>query len=146
MKKILLIILCVILVGLVVLTMTKPGRSEHYDAVKMMVAKVVDRELHANPLTAEYATIGTVSALEKVDDYLSKNLMVQDHTFYTVGMLRYQEMFFPITIGIFGQVHLTISEEDLKKALKMPEMKEMMKSKSVEDAVRLYMKNRKLYD
>ena len=146
MKKILLIILCVILVGLLVLTMTKPGRSEHYDAVKMMVAKVVDRELHANPLTAEYATIGTVSALEKVDDYLSKNLMGQDHTFYTVGMLRYQEMFFPITIGIFGQVHLTISEEDLKKALKMPEMKEMMKSKSVEDAVRLYMKNRKLYD
>ena len=146
MKKILLIILCVILVGLLVLTMTKPGRSEHYDAVKMMVAKVVDRELHANPLTAEYATIGTVSALEKVDDYLSKNLMVQDHTFYTVGMLRYQEMFFPITIGIFGQVHLTISEEDLKKALKMPEMKEMMKSKSVEDAVRLYMKNRKIYD
>ena len=146
MKKILLIILCVILVGLVVLTMTKPDRSDHYDAVKMMVAKVVDRELHANPLTAEYATIGTVSALEKVDDYLSKNLMVQDHTFYTVGMLRYQEMFFPITIGIFGQVHLTISEEDLKKALKMPEMKEMMKSKSVEDAVRLYMKNRKLYD
>ena len=146
MKKILLIILCVILVGLLVLTMTKPGRSEHYDAVKMMVAKVVDRELHANPLTAEYATIGTVSALEKVDDYLSKNLMVQDHTFYTVGMLRYHEMFFPITIGIFGQVHLTISEEDLKKALKMPEMKEMMKSKSVEDAVRLYMKNRKIYD
>lgn len=146
MKKILLIILCVILVGLVALTMTKPDRSEHYDAVKMMVAKVVDRELHANPLTAEYATIGTVSALEKVDDYLSKNLMVQDHTFYTVGMLRYQEMFFPITIGIFGQVHLTISEEDLKKALKMPEMKEMMKSKNVEDAVRLYMKNRKLYD
>ena len=142
MKKILLIILFVILVGLVVLTMTKPGRSEHYDAVKMMVAKVADRELHANPLTAEYATIGTVSALEKVDDYLSKNLMVQDHTFYTVGMLRYQEMFFPITIGIFGQVHLTISEEDLKKALKMPEMKEMMKSKSVEDAVRLYMKKK----
>ena len=146
MKKILLIILFVILVGLVVLTTTKPDRSDHYDAVKMMVAKVADRELHANPLTAEYATIGTVSALEKVDDYLSKNLMVQDHTFYTVGMLRYQEMFFPITIGIFGQVHLTISEEDLKKALKMPEMKEMMKSKSVEDAVRLYMKNRKLYD
>ena len=146
MKKILLIILCIILVGLVVLTMTKPGRSEHYDAVKMMVAKVVDRELHANPLTAEYATLGTVSTLEMVDDYLSKNLMVQDHIFYTVGMLRYQEMFFPITIGIFGQVHLTISEEDLKKALKMPEMKEMMKSKSVEEAVRLYMKNRKLYD
>ena len=146
MKKILLIILCVILVGLVVLTMTKPDRSDHYDAVKMVVAKVVDRELHANPLTAEYATLGTVSTLEKVDDYLSKNLMVQDHTFYTVGMLKYQEMFLPISIGVFGQVHLTVGEDDLKEALKMPEMQEMMKSKSVEDAVRLYMKNRKLYD
>ena len=142
MKKILLIILCVILVGLVVLTMTKPDRSDHYDAVKMVVAKVVDRELHANPLTAEYATLGTVSTLEKVDDYLSKNLMVQDHTFYTVGMLKYQEMFLPISIGIFGQVHLTVGEDDLKEALKMPEMQEMMKSKSVEEAVRLYMKNR----
>ena len=142
MKKILLIILCIILVGLVVLTMTKPDRSDHYDAVKMVVAKVVDRELHANPLTAEYATIGMVSALEKVDDYLSKNLMVQDHTFYTVGMLKYQEMFLPISIGVFGQVHLTVGEDDLKEALKMPEMQEMMKSKSVEEAVRLYMKNR----
>ena len=142
MKKILLIILCIILVGLVVLTMTKPDRSDHYDAVKMVVAKVVDRELHANPLTAEYATLGTVSTLEKVDDYLSKNLMVQDHTFYTVGMLKYQEMFLPISIGVFGQVHLTIGEDDLKEALKMPEMQEMMKSKSVEEAVRLYMKNR----
>ena len=142
MKKILLIILCIILVGLVVLTMTKPDRSDHYDAVKMVVAKVVDRELHANPLTAEYATIGTVSTLEKVDDYLSKNLMVQDHTFYTVGMLKYQEMFLPISIGVFGQVHLTVGEDDLKEALKMPEMQEMMKSKSVEEAVRLYMKNR----
>ena len=142
MKKILLIILCVILVGLVVLTMTKPDRSDHYDAVKMVVAKVVDRELHANPLTAEYATLGTVSTLEKVDDYLSKNLMVQDHTFYTVGMLKYQEMFLPISIGVFGQVHLTVGEDDLKEALKMPEMQEMMKSKSVEEAVRLYMKNR----
>ena len=142
MKKILLIILCVILVGLVVLTMTKPDRSDHYDAVKMVVAKVVDRELHANPLTAEYATLGTVSTLEKVDDYLSKNLMVQDHTFYTVGMLKYQEMFLPISIGVFGQVHLTVGEDNLKEALKMPEMQEMMKSKSVEEAVRLYMKNR----
>ena len=142
MKKILLIILCVILVGLVVLTMTKPDRSDHYDAVKMVVAKVVDRELHANPLTAEYATLGTVSTLEKVDDYLSKNLMVQDHTFYTVGMLKYQEMFLPISIGVFGQVHLTVGEDDLKEALKMPEMQEMMKSKSVEEAVRLYMKKR----
>ena len=142
MKKILLIILCVILVGLVVLTTAKPDRSEHYDTVKRAVAKVVDRELHANPLTAEYATIGTVSTLDKVDDYLSKNLVVQERNLYTICLLIYKEMFLPISFGVFGQVHLTVGEDDLKEALRMPEMKEMMKSQSVEEAVRLYMKNR----
>ena len=139
MKKILLILLCIVLLGMLVLAMTKPERSEHYDAVKITATKVIDRELHDNPLTAEFATIGMMTALNMLDDYLSKNLMVHDHT---VGVLRYQEMFFPISIGVFGQVHLTVSEDDLKKALKMPEIKEMMRSNSVEEAVRLYMKKK----
>lgn len=142
MKKILLIISLFVVVGMAVLAITKPDRPEHYNAVKIAATKVIDRELHANSLTAEYATIGTMSALNMLDDYLSKNLMVHDHTFYTVGMLRYQEMFFPVSVGVFGQVHLTVNEDDLKKALKMPEIKEMMKSKSVEEAIRLYMKKR----
>lgn len=142
MKRILLIISLFVVVGMAVLAMTKPDRQQHYNAVKVAATKVIDHEMHANSLTAEYATIGTMSALNMLDDYLSKNLVVHDHTFYTVGMLRYQEMFFPISIGVFGQVHLTVSEDDLKKALKMPEIKDMMKSKSVEEAVRLYMKKR----
>ena len=142
MKKALLIISLFVVVGLAVLAMTKPDRPEHYDAVKIAAANMIDRELHANSMTADYATIGTMSALNMLDDYLSNNLMVHDHTFYTVGVLRYQEMFFPVSIGMLGQVHLTVSENDLKKALKMPEIKEIMKSKSVEEAVRLYMKKR----
>jgi len=142
MKRILLIISLFVVVGMAVLAMTKPDRPQHYNVVKVAATKVIDHEMHANSLTAEYATIGTMSALNMLDDYLSKNLVVHDHTFYTVGMLRYQEMFFPISIGVFGQVHLTVSEDDLKKALKMPEIKDMMKSKSVEEAVRLYMKKR----
>ena len=142
MKRILLIILCVVVVGLTALTMTKPEMSEHYDAVKIAVANVVDRELHENPQTVDFATMGTMSALNMFDDYLSKNLFVQDHTIYTVGVLMYQEMFLPISIGVLGQVHLTVSEDDLKKALKMPEIKEMMKSESIEEAVKLYMKKK----
>lgn len=142
MKRILLIILCVVVVGLIALTMTKPDRSEHYDAVKIAVVNVVDRELHENPQTVEFATMGTMSALDMLDDYLSKNLFVQDHTIYTVGVLMYQEMFLPISIGVLGQVHLTVSEDDLKEALKMPEIKEKMKSESIEEAVKLYMKKK----
>ena len=142
MKKILLIILCIVLVGLIVLAMTKPGRSEHYDAVKIAVANIVDRELHENPQTAEFATMGTMSTLNILDDYLSKNLFVQDHTIYTVGVLMYQEMFLPISIGVLGQIYLTVSEDDLKEVLKMPEIKKMMKSESIEEAVKLYMKKR----
>ena len=142
MKKILLILLCIVLLGMLVLAMTKPERSEHYDAVKITATKVIDRELHDNPLTAEFATIGMMTALNMLDDYLSKNLMVHDHTFYTVGVLRYQEMFFPVSIGVLGQVHMTVSEDDLKKVLKMPEIKEILKSKSLEDAIKLYRKKR----
>lgn len=142
MKKILLIILCVVIVGLLVLTMTKPDRSEHYNAVKIAVANVVDRELHENPQTVEFATMGTMTTLNMLDDYLSKNLFVHDHTFYTVGVLMYREMFLPISIGVLGRVRLTVSEDDLKEALKMPEIKEMMKSESIEEAVKLYMNKR----
>ncbi|MBE6260891.1 MAG: hypothetical protein E7107_08750 [Prevotella sp.] len=142
MKKVILIILCIVLVGLIVLAMMKPDRSEHYNAVKIAVANVVDRELHENLQTAEFATMGTMSTLNMLDDYLSKHLFVQDHHFYTVGMLMYQEMFLPISFGVLGQVRLTVSEDELKEVLKMPEIREMMKSKSVEDAVRLYMKKR----
>ncbi len=143
MKKVILIVLCIVFVGLIVLAMTKPDRAEHYDIVKKTVANVVDRELHDNPQTAEFATMATMSTLNMLDEYLAKNLMVQDHTFYTTGMLMYQDMFFPISIGVLGQVHLTVSEDDLKEVLKMPEIKEMMKSKNIEDAIRLYMKKKK---
>lgn len=142
MKKILLIISLFVVAALAVLAMTKPDWSEHYDVVKKTVANMVDRELHDNPLTAEYATVGTMSALNMLDDYLSKNLMMQDHTFYTIGLLRYKDMFLPISIGMLGQVHLTVSEDNLKEALKMPEIKEMMRSNNLEEAVRLYMKKR----
>ena len=86
--------------------------------------------------------MGTMTTLNMLDDYLSKNLFVHDHTFYTVGVLMYQEMFLPISIGVLGRVRLTVSEDDLKEALKMPEIKEMMKSESIEEAVRLYMNKR----
>ena len=142
MKKILLIISLFVVAALAVLAMTKPDWSEHYDVVKKTVSNMVDRELHDNPLTAEYATVGTMSALNMLDDYLSKNLMMQDHTFYTIGLLRYKDMFLPISIGMLGQVHLTVSEENLKEALKMPKIKEMMRSNNLEEAVRLYMKKR----
>ena len=140
MKKVLLIISIIVVVGMVVLTMTKPERSEHFYLVKKTVAKVVDRELNANPLTAVFATLGTMSTLNVVDDYLSKNLMMQDHTFYTTGVLRYNDMFIPISIGVFGQVYLTVSEDDIKKTLKMPEIKDMVHSENVEDAIKKYMK------
>lgn len=115
--KILLGIVFVVAIGLTVLSQTKPDRTAHYEAIKKMALKTVDHELSNNPLTAEYAAIGTMAALNLIDDYLQRNLLLREHTFYTSGVLIYKDMFIPISIGVMGQVYLTVDEEDVKKVL-----------------------------
>ena len=117
-KRILIIITFVVVALLVALSMTKPDRMAHYDAVKNMALKTVDHELTSNPLTAEYATIGTMAALNVIDEYLQRNFIVREHTFYTSGILVYNDMFIPVSIGVMGKVYLTVNEDDLKRMLK----------------------------
>ena len=115
-KRILIIVAFVVVALLVALSMTKPDRMAHYDAVKNavknMALKTVDHELTSNPLTAEYATIGTMAALNVIDEYLQRNFIVREHTFYTSGILVYNDMFIPVSIGIMGKVYLTVNEDD----------------------------------
>jgi hypothetical protein len=116
MKRIILIIFAIVAVaGMAVLAMTKPDRAAHYQAVKMQVLKVVDHSLSGNPVTAEYTVIGTLKALDMIDEYLQRNLLLHEHMFYTTGILIYKDMLVPISIGVLGQVYLTIDDEDMKK-------------------------------
>ena len=65
-RKILLGLMMMAIVLMAVLEQTKPDRAAHYDAVKKMALKAVDHELLSNPITAEYATTGIMTALTLV--------------------------------------------------------------------------------
>lgn len=125
-KRILLFALVGIIAVMVTLTMTKPERPAHYDAVKGLALKTVDHELTGNPVTAEYAALGTMKALNKIDEYLQRNLIIREHTFYNSGVLIYKDYFIPVSIGVMGKVYLTVSEDDMKRVIEKPEIKQLL--------------------
>jgi hypothetical protein len=125
-KRILLFALVGIIAVMVTLTMTKPERPAHYDAVKGLALKTVDHELTGNPVTAGYAALGTMTALNKIDEYLQRNLIIREHTFYNSGVLIYKDYFIPVSIGVMGKVYLTVSEDDMKRVIEKPEIKQLL--------------------
>jgi len=125
-KRILLFALVGIIAVMLTLTMTKPERPAHYDAVKGLALKTVDHELIGNPVTAEYAALGTMTALNKIDEYLQRNLIIREHTFYNSGVLIYKDYFIPVSIGVMGKVYLTVSEDDMKRVIEKPEIKQLL--------------------
>jgi len=125
-KRILLFALVGIIAVMVTLTMTKPERPAHYDAVKGLALKTVDHELTGNPVTAEYAALGTMTALNKIDEYLQRNLIIREHTFYNSGVLIYKDYFIPVSIGVMGKAYLTVSEDDMKRVIEKPEIKQLL--------------------
>jgi hypothetical protein len=125
-KRILLFALIGIIAVMVNLTMTKPERPAHYDVVKGLALKTVDHELTGNPVTAEYAALGTMTALNKIDEYLQRNLIIREHTFYNSGVLIYKDYFIPVSIGVMGKVYLTVSEDDMKRVIEKPEIKQLL--------------------
>jgi hypothetical protein len=125
-KRILLFALVGIIAVMVTLTMTKPERPAHYDAVKGLALKTVDHELTGNPVTAKYAALGTMTALNKIDEYLQRNLIIREHTFYNSGVLIYKDYFIPVSIGVMGKVYLTVSEDDMKRVIEKPEIKQLL--------------------
>lgn len=120
-RKVLFIFAIVVVIVLATLAMTKPDRAAHYEAVKAMALKTVDHELSKNPQTAEYAAIGTAKALNMIDEYLQRNLLVYEHTFYSSGVLIYNDRFIPISVGVFNKVYLTVGEEDVKRVVEIPD-------------------------
>ena len=124
--KILLGFAVVAIIVMITLATTKPDRPAHYYAVKGLALKTVDHELTSNPVTAEYAALGTMVALNMIDEYLQRNLIIREHTFYTSGVLVYKEWFIPVSIGVMGHVYLTVDEDDLKRVIEKPEIKQML--------------------
>ena len=129
-KKILLALVIVVVLVMAAAVMTKPDRKAHYDIVKRTALKVIDHQVNANPWTALFGPMVTMGALDIIDDYMKKNLLFYDHTFYTTGVLIYEDMFIPVSVGAFGHVHMLVSEDDIKDVVKLPDLKQQIKEKT----------------
>ena len=133
MKKFLIGITLVVLMAMALAAMTKPERMAHYDTVKKGLTVVIEKVVNSHPLLQQYNAISTMTALNATDEYLKRNFMVFEHTFYNVGTILYQDMFIPVSVGFFGQVWLTVDEDELQRLAERPEVMQML---GVEDALR----------
>ena len=124
-KKILLSLVIVVALVMGAAVMTKPDYKAHYDLVKRTALKVIDHQVNSNPWAALFGPMVTMSALDIVDGYLKKNLLFYDHTFYTTGVLIYQDMFIPVSVGAFGHVHMLVSEDDIKNVVRLPDLQQI---------------------
>ena len=124
-KKILLSLVIVVALVMAAAVMTKPDYKAHYDLVKRTALKVIDHQVNSNPWAALFGPMVTMGALDIVDGYLKKNLLVYDHTFYTTGVLIYQDMFIPVSVGAFGHVHMLVSEDDIKNVVRLPDLQQI---------------------
>ena len=116
MKKLLFLIVLLIAIA-IVLVMTCPDRSAHYEALKGIASEVINAEMNESQVEETMASIGTVLAVNVVDAYLKSNLIVRDHTFYNVGVITYDGDFRMVSVGVFNHV-FTIDKETARQIIK----------------------------
>lgn len=115
--KIIVAIALVVAVALAALTMTKPDHMEHYRVVKKEAIRVVDRQLARIPLLDGMTAPFSMAALNMLDGYLGRYLLVYDHTFYNVGIILLRNQRYMVTIGAVGHVWMLVDADDLEKYL-----------------------------
>lgn len=118
MKKIIFTILFLVVLG-VVLMATCPDRTAHREAIKGIVSEVVNSEMSKkSPIgSLEIISIGTVFTMDLVDVYLKSNLMIKDHTFFSIGYVTYKDDFKIVSFGILNHV-FTIDQDTAKQLIK----------------------------
>lgn len=102
---------------LVSLAVTKPDRMVHYEAVKGLMMKVIEKKVASAQLDESLTTIGTLAAFNAGDAYLRQNLLIYEHTFYNTGILVYEDNFIMVSIGAWGRAFLVFTEEDINQYL-----------------------------
>ncbi len=118
MKKIIFTILFLVVLG-VVLMATCPDRTAHRETIKGIVSEVVNSEMSKkSPIgSLEIISIGTVFTMDLVDVYLKSNLMIKEHTFFSLGYVTYKDDFKIVSFGILNHV-FTIDQDTAKQLIK----------------------------
>jgi len=116
MKKLLVLIVLLVLVGLT-LVKTHPSREAHKEAVMNVAKAVVNAEMSEKDMDETLAAIGTMLGISALETYVNTNLIVRERTFYNVGLIIYKGEPWMVSVGVFNHV-FTISENDARKVLK----------------------------
>ena len=148
MKKLTLLSVCfavVVLIGLAVLAATKPDRASHYEAIKKEVLVVVDKQMNSNASLKDFAAMGTLKALNALDECMGRYLILREHTFYTVGVIIYKDQLFPVSVGALGHVWLTVDEKDLEQVVTSPDMMKLIGADDLRQVMDLLEQVKKKY-
>jgi hypothetical protein len=117
MKKFLFMIIFLAAAGLL-LMVTCPDRTAHYEAIKGVVSEVVNSEVDKNNVfSTELASISTMMAVNLTDSYLKNNLLLRDHILFNIGYIDYQGELRIVSFGILNHV-FTIDKETAKEVIK----------------------------
>ncbi len=126
-----------LLIGLLVLAFTNPDRAAHCQLIKKEVMSAVSREMLRNPLLEEFAPQGTLIALNVVDEYMARNLVVRDYTFFSVGIVVFNGTAIPVTAGALNQVWILADKDDLDRALKSSGIWKQIEKNGFDDVIKL---------
>ena len=118
MKKVLIAILAVLVIGAVAAVVTCPDKQKHKEAIMAVVNEKIHEELQTEDedlmeLSAVFGSLGSGIAGKIVDN----RLKVKNHFLWSTGEIKdlkgeYQQ----ISVGVFGHI-FTFNKEDLDKAI-----------------------------
>lgn len=124
MKKLTVIVVLTALVAVLLTAMARsvPSKSLHYEAVKVGLIDIVNKEIAAKPELEPYADMGRSVVMNMLDDVLDKKMEVRESRFYSVGLVMYKGEQVPVSVGVLGRVYLTVGSEELEKLAKSQEI------------------------
>ena len=118
MKKILIAIIAVLIVGAVAAVLTCPDKQAHKDAIMAVVNEKINEELKTDDddwqgLSAIFGSLGSGIASGIVDN----RLVVKNHFLWSTGEFQsFDGEYNQISVGLFGHI-FTFNKEDLDKAI-----------------------------
>ena len=116
MKKFLIFIGIIVVIAIALMA-TTPDKQQHHDTIKEVLSRAVNAELRDNNIDGAVASIGSVFAMNAVDEFLNRSLLIRDHRFYNIGVIDYDGEFQMVSVGVFNHVY-TVDENQARELIK----------------------------
>ena len=108
----------IVVLVLILLAVTCPGRQVHQEKIKMKISNVVDESLVSSASESEqgFALIGSLFAAKIVDVFLNNKLQVNNYFFFSTGQISFGGNTKMVSFRILNTV-FTFDEDDVRRAI-----------------------------